>query len=875
MSTSEGLDGGLFGAALQDPLELLLPEGGERQEIARRWSRALSLVRSAGRNDQSQSAGVNPGEALRVLHGRGRDSDQAALEVLLGLHLDACLGPDSWHAWRMDSGTAAQAWARLGEGRAPAPPVPEPGESAAQVARRLLDLAAGGGMDPERLGLWEARLGIVQGDLAGARLQLGKCSLSSAATDLAALDLQRGAVQTAREHLLAAVSLDARGIFLAAACGVLLGEPGAQRPMAQVRRGAGPLPLALAELGAVHAPAKSSGEPRAGAAALIGTDALDCEALGASVLVLVVLERDAAGALQRRVPVRSVAVELEGAGDAWETGRACAWQRLGEPEQELLTSAGLVQRHRQPGAGSAGPWLGSMDPQALALVLVPVLDERSEPMGWLHLEFSHHLVPSSTRLQALARSCRPRCLREQREARVTAPQTIAEPWGAGPMGGALAHVFEELVGELAMKTTRRRWFAFAMGPAGPQLVASAGRFSGFGDPSGVHAGGGRALERARITGARVTWDTPSPPLSVDARSASGVVFPMQLGSETLALFVVESSINRDLREADLARLESKFQARRTAMVAARFRSRHLASYGWQPHLPTGIGDFDTFADRLRILAPRRAALVLVGGPGSGKGVFMRWAHELAHAEHSGPDAGLRPWSPGGSLEQALQGSGQSLWIHAPERLTLVEQELLTERLANPSASQAKLLISTERDPRLPAHGLQHALARALCRVVLSLPPLADRRAELPGWIDALAQRIAKDEGLPEPRWDDDALALLWRQPWESGLRDLDVVLHGLLLESRGDSIDRETAHTALRSAGLEVLPRLASRQPRRADLLAAIATTRTSSGRVNKTRAALYLGWDPDTLVTRSAELGIDLASPEAPTAWALAQTPP
>jgi hypothetical protein len=39
---------------------------------------------------------------------------------------------------------------------------------------------------------------------------------------------------------------------------------------------------------------------------------------------------------------------------------------------------------------------------------------------------------------------------------------------------------------------------------------------------------------------------------------------------------------------------------------------------------------------------------------------------------------------------------------------------------------------------------------------------------------------------------------------------------------------------------------------------AALRSTRTRRGSLNKTRAATYLGWDPDTLVARMRELRLD-----------------
>ena len=73
----------------------------------------------------------------------------------------------------------------------------------------------------------------------------------------------------------------------------------------------------------------------------------------------------------------------------------------------------------------------------------------------------------------------------------------------------------------------------------------------------------------------------------------------------------------------------------------------------------------------------------------------------------------------------------------------------------------------------------------------------------------------------------------------------------------------ELAYTAadVRSVLLHVegavLERLPSRRPARSDLLAALRSMRTSTGRSNKTRAAAYLGWDVDTLVARLRDAGI------------------
>jgi hypothetical protein len=67
---------------------------------------------------------------------------------------------------------------------------------------------------------------------------------------------------------------------------------------------------------------------------------------------------------------------------------------------------------------------------------------------------------------------------------------------------------------------------------------------------------------------------------------------------------------------------------------------------------------------------------------------------------------------------------------------------------------------------------------------------------------------------------------------------------------------------------IELARKLNSRHPLRSDLIAALRATRTAGGRINKTRAAQFLGWDPDTLVARMQDLGVGDASALDAPAW-------
>jgi DNA-binding NtrC family response regulator len=154
--------------------------------------------------------------------------------------------------------------------------------------------------------------------------------------------------------------------------------------------------------------------------------------------------------------------------------------------------------------------------------------------------------------------------------------------------------------------------------------------------------------------------------------------------------------------------------------------------------------------------------------------------------------------------------------------------------------------------------LRADLAARLDRLTLIVPPLRERREEIPALVVAMATRFAAEEDCAPPRFTDETLALLWRQPWNENLRGLENVVYKLVLLHGGDEVLPADVTGLRRRFGLELVRKLPSRHPDRRDIVAALRVTRMAGGRMNKTRAALYLGWDPDTLVARMASENVD-----------------
>jgi DNA-binding NtrC family response regulator len=147
------------------------------------------------------------------------------------------------------------------------------------------------------------------------------------------------------------------------------------------------------------------------------------------------------------------------------------------------------------------------------------------------------------------------------------------------------------------------------------------------------------------------------------------------------------------------------------------------------------------------------------------------------------------------------------------------------------------------------------LERWLDPLPLVVPPLAERRDEIPALVDVLAANVARREALAPAVFEDEAIADLWRQDWRGGVAALSALVAQLVRAHPGERIGGREVRAALRSRHLALRVRLSSRRPGLLALEQALEVTAHRVGSENHARAARYLGWDPDTLVARLAEL--------------------
>lgn len=526
---------------------------------------------------------------------------------------------------------------------------------------------------------------------------------------------------------------------------------------------------------------------------------------------------------------------------------------------------------------------------ARARALVPILDDEAEVAGWLYVECEHHLLPGPARLAALARGWRTAVLL----ARERGPDADSNDAAAGGTSASadlsrarelesspLSRVFHDLVGAIGIKLYQRLWSGFSLENGTACLVASGGEGVGF---DGDHAAGrGRALARAISTGGTIAFEEPDERLSLHARAASGFVVSLTVADRAVGFLVVESSRRRDFKAKDVELCARLAADHGLALRMAQFAVWHRARFHFEPWFDPARADFRSFASHAIAAARSRSGVVLAGPSGAGKLVLARWIHFES-------DRASRPFKIHGAAldadphtslaELVATAAGGTLVLDDVEELAPARQEELLRYLEKVEratdrdghsetgvriVATTKLGLAAARD----AGRMRSDLAARLDRVTLLVPSLCERREEIPELFAAMARRFADEENAATPRLTDEALALLWRQPWRENLRGLENVAYKLVLLYGGEAVTPEHLAKLARHFGLELVKKLPSRHPDPRDLVAALRTTRTTGGRINKTRAAFYLGWDPDTLVARMQSEGIREEALEEEAAW-------
>ena len=292
------------------------------------------------------------------------------------------------------------------------------------------------------------------------------------------------------------------------------------------------------------------------------------------------------------------------------------------------------------------------------------------------------------------------------------------------------------------------------------------------------------------------------------------------------------------------------------------------------------------------VAPSEANVLLTGESGVGKEVFAAEVHRQS-SRAAGPMVKLNCGAfPANMIESELFGYVKGAFTGAVaafpgmlseshggtlflDEITELPIELQTRFLRVLQDREFRPLGSTKNVPadfRLiaacnhpPAHAVQEGRLRQdlyfrLKTFEIEVPPLRERREDLPKLTDTFLHRFAQQLGKPVPQLTPEVLELLRQYAWPGNVRELQNAIEHALVLCDGPILGPQFLPREIQRPDLAPAPALAASAPRSLEGMereALIEALRRSGG--NKKRAAEALGIHRPTLYAKLKRFGISL----------------
>ena len=297
-----------------------------------------------------------------------------------------------------------------------------------------------------------------------------------------------------------------------------------------------------------------------------------------------------------------------------------------------------------------------------------------------------------------------------------------------------------------------------------------------------------------------------------------------------------------------------------------------------------IGTSRRFVEVLRLaeqVGPTESTVLILGESGTGKEVLARHIHQLS-PRRDGPFMSLNCGAlPESLLESELFGHVKGAFTGAVRdkvglfaaarsgtffldeiaEMTpalqvkllrvLQEREALPVGATEPIPVDVRVIAATNRDldEEMRRGGFRSDLYYRLNVISLQLPPLRERREDIPLLVDAFLRRLAEQRGQPPRRLSAATEEAILVYDWPGNVRELENALEHAVTVSAGPEIDPDALPERITAPKLQPL---VQERPHPNPTLDAIERAyilwvlQAEGG--NKTRAAEVLGIDPSTL---------------------------
>jgi len=294
------------------------------------------------------------------------------------------------------------------------------------------------------------------------------------------------------------------------------------------------------------------------------------------------------------------------------------------------------------------------------------------------------------------------------------------------------------------------------------------------------------------------------------------------------------------------------------------------------------------------VAASESRVCILGETGTGKELVARTIHEksarsagpfvtlncaavpaeLIESELFGHEKGSFTGASGrhiGKFEQADQGTifldeigDMPLAMQA--KLLRVLEEGEVERIGGdkPLAVNVRVVVATHRDleARVREEKFRQDLFHRIYVFPLSLPPLRERREDIPALVEHFAAQVCAQNGWKTVPFTPDATEALQSHAWPGNVRELRNIVERLMLLAPDGQVDLETVQMAIPKTSTTANVSLAGSGPladRVQSFEREVILSELKRSHNNMSVAAKALGLERSHLYKKAEQLGIDL----------------
>jgi DNA-binding NtrC family response regulator len=297
--------------------------------------------------------------------------------------------------------------------------------------------------------------------------------------------------------------------------------------------------------------------------------------------------------------------------------------------------------------------------------------------------------------------------------------------------------------------------------------------------------------------------------------------------------------------------------------------------------------------QLERVAASETRVCILGETGTGKELVARTLHEKSHraggpfvalncaavpaelieSELFGHEKGSFTGAAGrhvGKFEQAEHGTLfldeiGDMPLHMQAKLLRVLEEGEVERVGaeNPVRVDVRVLVATHRDlAGLAKDGkFRDDLFHRIYVFPLLLPPLRERREDIPALIQHFAKQVSSQNGWKPLPFAPDAIHALQEYVWPGNVRELRNVVERLILLTTGNAVDVETVRLALpqSAVGASISSPSGALSERVQSFERDVLLSELKRTNYNVAAAARALHLERSHLYKKAEQLGIDL----------------